>query len=128
MHWKLPVVLTCLVPIVSLADAELKMLDKSERVDATYRIKDGRVRMESAEAGNVSMLYDATTHGITVLDHGERRYMRIDAQTAAAAGAAASDAMRQLEERLASLPPDQREAVRKMMPKMEGTTASVPRV
>ena len=126
MHWKLPVILACLVPIASLADAELTMRDNSDRVDATYRIKDGHVRMESADAGDMSLLYDAATHGITVLDHGEKRYMHIDVQTAAAAGEAASDAMRKLEERLASLPPEQREAVKKLMPQMESTKASLP--
>jgi hypothetical protein len=128
MHGKLPAILACLMPVVTLADAELTMLDKSDRVDATYRVKDGHVRMESGDEGNVSLLYDAATHGITVLDHDDKRYMHLDAQTAAAASEAASDAMRQLEERLANLPPDQREAVRKLVPKVEGMSAKVPDV
>jgi hypothetical protein len=126
MYERLVGILACLMPVATLADAQLTMLDKSDRVDATYRVKDGKVRVESADAGDVSMLYDAATHGFTVLDHGEKRYMRVDAQTAAAAGAAASDAMKAVEERLAALPPEQREALKKMMPKIEGAEATVP--
>jgi hypothetical protein len=122
-------ILACLVPLVPVAayaDAQLTMLDRSDRADSTYRIKDGKVRVESADAGDVSMLYDAATHEFTVLDHGEKRYMHVDAQTAAAAGAAASDAMKAVEEHLAALPPEQREALQKMMPKLGGAQAAVP--
>jgi hypothetical protein len=51
--------------------------------------------------------------------------MHIDAETVANLGAAASSAMTEMEKQLANLPPEQREAIEKMMPAMP-TAPSLP--
>jgi Domain of unknown function (DUF4412) len=123
MNRALPGAAFALLPLVALADAELQMVDQANHVDGTYQIKDGKVRMQSSDSGNVSMIYDSATHGMTVIDHDRKSYMHLDVETAAAAGAAMSDAMAEMEKRLAALPPEQREAMKQYMPKLPGGAA-----
>jgi len=116
------------LPLAALADAQLQMVDKAGSVDGTYQIKGGKVRMESADAGDMTIVYDAATHGTTVLDHGKKQYMRIDAETAASAGAAVSDAMAAIQKQLEALPPEQREAMKEYLPQLPGGTTSIPKI
>jgi hypothetical protein len=116
----------CFLPLVALADARLQMVDSAGNVDSTYQIKGSKVRVESVESPDVALVYDAATHGMTVIDHGKKKYMRIDAETAAQAGAAMSDAMKEMEARLAELPPEQREMAKQFMPKLPGGASKLP--
>jgi Domain of unknown function (DUF4412) len=113
-----------LLPLIALADAKVEMVDKAGQVDGTYQIRNGKVRLQSADSGNTTMIYDSATHGMTVIDHDKKRYMHLDVETAAAAGAAVSDAMAEMEKRLAALPPEQREQMKQFMPKLPGATGA----
>jgi hypothetical protein len=114
----------CLMPLVAFADAQIQMVGRDGKVDGTYQIKGTKVLMESVDSGDNSLVYDAATHGITVIDHARKRYMHLDSQTVAGAGAAVSGAMAELEKQLENLPPEQREAMKQYMPAMPGTTAA----
>jgi hypothetical protein len=114
--------------LAALADAQLQMVDKDGRIDGTYQVKGGKVRMDSVDSGNMSIIYDSASHGMTVLDHGKKNYMRIDAETAATAGAAVSDAMAMLEKQLEGLPPEQREAMKQYLPQLPGGSTSIPKI
>src|SRR6187551_1673511 len=102
-------IVCCLMPLVTFADARIQMVGKDGNVDGTYQIRGTKVLMESVDSGDNSLVYDASNHGITVIDHGKKRYMHLDSQTAATAGAAMSGAMAELEKQLENLPPEQRE-------------------
>ena len=116
-----------LLPLVALGDARFHLVDQANKVDGTYEIRDGKVRIQTSETTGMTMLYDAATHTMTVLDHDKKRYMRMDAETAAAAGAAVSDAMSEVEKQLATLPPEQREAMKQFLPQsVTGATGSLP--
>jgi hypothetical protein len=115
----------CLLPLVAFADAQIQMVAKDGTVDGTYQVRGGKVRIESTDSGNNTLLYDAASHGITVLDHAKKHYMHIDAETVANLGAAASGAMAEMQKQLANLPPEQREAMEKLMPAMP-TAPSLP--
>jgi hypothetical protein len=128
MNRSLLIAVTLALPGACLAEAKLEMLDKTGKVDATYQIKDGKVHVKSVEAPDVAMVYDAATHAMTVIDHGRKSYVRMDAETAAAAGAVMSDAMKEMEKRIATLPPEQQEAMRKLMPQAAGGGTAVPAV
>ena len=112
----------CLMPLLAFADAQIQMVGKDGKVDGTYQIKGTKVLMEAVDSGDNSLVYDASTHGITVIDHGKKRYMHLDSQTVAKAGAAMNGAMAELEKQLANLPPEQREAMKQYMPQMPSTT------
>lgn len=128
MNRMLLLAVTLALPGAALADAKLEMLDATGKVDATYLIRDGKVHVRSAEAPDVAMVYDAATHAMVVIDHGRKSYVRMDAETAAAAGAVMSDAMKELEARIASLPPEQQEAMRKMLPKSATGASAMPAI
>jgi hypothetical protein len=117
-----------LVPLAALADAQLQMVDKNGRVDGTYQVKNGKVRMDSVDSGDMSLVYDSASHATTVLDHGKKSFMRIDAETAATAGAAVSDAMALMEKQLEALPPEQREAMKQYLPQLPGGATSIPKI
>jgi hypothetical protein len=114
-------------PLAAVADAQLQMVDKAGAVDGTYQVKAGKVRIESSDAANVTIVYDASTHAMTMLDHGKKTYMRIDAETAASAGAAVSGAMAAVQKQLEALPPEQREAMKQYLPQLPGGTTSIPK-
>jgi hypothetical protein len=113
------------LPLIAFADAQIQMVGKDGKVDGTYQIKAGKVRIESVDSGNNTLIYEAASHGITVLDHGKKHYMHLDAETVANVGAAASSAMAEMEKQLANLPPEQREAMKQFMPDMP-SAASLP--
>src|SRR5262245_930946 len=70
-----------LLPLVAIGDAQIQMVGKEGKIDGTYQVKAGKVRIESVDSGNNTLIYDAANHGITVLDHAKKHYMHIDAET-----------------------------------------------
>jgi hypothetical protein len=76
--------------------------------------------------GDISVIF--LEDKFLMLDHAEKTYMVLDEAMLERMGAQVSDAMKQMEEQLANLPPEQREMVRQMMSKQMGGMAMQSRV
>lgn len=75
----------------------------------------GKVRLESGASQDGGAIYDAATHSMTILMPDRQAYMVLNQQSAAEMGAQMADAEKKIEARLANLPPEQREMMKKMM-------------
>jgi hypothetical protein len=90
-------------PIVGTV--EIMTLGKSSRVEITS--------VTSSESGG--MIYDASKKEMIALDHDRQEYFVIDEAAMDKMANKVSDAMRQMEEALAAMPPEQRALAEQMM-------------
>jgi hypothetical protein len=77
----------------ALADTHITFVDENGKVSSQIYVKGGKVRMEG-DGGNHVSLYDAASNTATVLLPGEKKYLKLDNQSAAEVGAQ-SDAAQQ---------------------------------
>lgn len=97
------------------ADTKLVYVDEnSGEVRSVIAIKDGMVRMDNKDQQNW-VLYDSSSETITAVDAANRSYSVIDEETMQQISKQVSDAMAKMEEQLANVPAEQREAMKKMM-------------
>lgn len=75
----------------------------------------GHGRIRSDADAQTSVLFDAAGGHMTVIDHGQREYTRIGRAEMEQMGAALGQAMAQMEQALANVPPEMREQMRGMM-------------
>ncbi|HET7650316.1 MAG TPA: DUF4412 domain-containing protein [Gammaproteobacteria bacterium] len=87
---------------------------QGNRASQLYVLGD-KVRLESGASQDGGAIYDAATHTMTILMPDRQAYMVLNQQSAAEMGAQMADAEKQIEARLANLPPEQREMMKKMM-------------
>lgn len=73
-----------------------------------------------SEQGEHSMLYRNDEDAMYVIDHKRRQYTRMGAAEIEQLGATVRDAMAQMEQALANVPPAQRQMVEQMMAKQRG--------
>ncbi|MDX1609734.1 MAG: DUF4412 domain-containing protein [Halofilum sp. (in: g-proteobacteria)] len=100
------------------ADTRLEFSDESGL--STFSIQGNRIRMDN-EDGTYT-LFDAGSRELTVVEPGEQRFYRMDAETMKQQGQRISEQMQQMreqmEQQLQSLPEEQREMMRQQMEQM----------
>lgn len=97
------------------ADTKLVYVDeKSGDIRSIIAIKDGMVRMENEDEQSW-VLYKGGSETLTVVNDADRSYAVIDRETMQRISKQINDAMKKMEEQLAAVPAEQREAMKKMM-------------
>lgn len=86
--------------------------------DSIY-IKDGKMRVESGMDESY-MIFDSSARTITAVEPSQRSYTVMTEDDLRSMGDAMKQAMRQMEQQLANLPPEQREQMRRMMEQQMG--------
>lgn len=99
----------------AMADAHLMMSDNGE--EATSSISVSGKMVAFGEDGRAAMIYNAGTEEFTMLNHDQKGYVVVDKAAMKEVRGEMDAMMKQMEEQLASLPPEQREAMMAMMPK-----------
>lgn len=115
--------ITLLLAAVATAGADTTIKTSSSfggqtSTDTVY-IKDGKMRVDSGREGGF-MIFDSNAGTITAVHSSEQSYTVMTEENLRAMGDAVSQAMRQMEQQLAQLPPQQREQVRRMMEQQMG--------
>ncbi len=106
-----------LMPALAQADARIEMsTDKAEGGTLVMQVKDGKTRWEQDGDARGSVLYDAATKTLTVLNHGDKTYMKLDKAAVQGVSEQMKAAMKQMEAQMANMPPEQREMIMKRMP------------
>src|SRR5688572_29132911 len=99
---------------VELVDHEIKA-DKTTLAQKIY-VQDGNGRFEDAQ-GNTTLIKNGTFY---IIDDTDKSYIMFDKATMEQLARKISDAMEQMKEKLAQLPPEQRAQIEQMMPGMAG--------
>lgn len=84
----------------ALADTHISFVDDKGNVSTQMYVKDGKVRVESHGGDSIS-LYDSASNTATVLLPGQRKYLRLDNQSAAEVGADADAAQQKIQAAMA---------------------------
>ena len=79
----------------ALADTHVTFVDDKGNVATQMYVKDGKVRMEG-EGGTAISLYDAATNTATILLPGQKKYLKLDSDSAAQVGAQANEAQQRI--------------------------------
>lgn len=80
----------------ALADTHVTFVDDKGKVSSQIYVKNGKVRMEG-DGGNAVSLYDAATNTATVLLPGQKKYMKLDDESAAQVGAQSDQAQQRIQ-------------------------------
>ncbi len=100
---------------VALADTRITMTDNADEPTlSTINIKGGKVVVESD--GEVMGIFDVATNSFTQVDHKNKSYMVMDKAAMDGVADQMSGMMKQFEEQMANVPPEQREAMMQMIP------------
>jgi hypothetical protein len=92
------------------------------------KVDGNRMRADSGGKDSTTMIFLGDTDEMYVIDHKEKSYMVMDRETVESLGNQMSAAMKQMEEALKDVPPEQRAMMERMMKgKMKGMPASKPR-
>lgn len=124
-----PLILTlaCALPLDSaFADARINYRSTEGGGAQMQGVLIGHGKVRSDNGSENSVIFDAETGAMIVLDHGKRQYTRLGQAEMTQMTAALNSAMRQMEQALANVPPEMREQMRGMMggavPGMGGET------
>lgn len=113
--------LACAVLAMATASADVTVTTVSEKDgspwSATY-VAGGKVRTENFKGDAAYVLWQTGGNSMTSVFPARKSYMVMDAATVAAQAKQATDAMKQVEQQLAALPPQMREMMKKQMPNM----------
>jgi|GEM_PF-803625 len=113
--------LICLTSQLALAGTQLLMSNQQASDAATtteIAIQNGKLRLEDSDSNKRDrqlMIYDSATDSMMVINHNEKSYTIIDANTMNQIQQEMAQVKKQMEEQLANLPPEQRAMVEKMM-------------
>ncbi len=100
------------------ADTRVEMANEDGAHSVVYKIKDGKVRFEqSTDPGNIG-LFNTNDGSMLMLDAHSKQYFKLDKQAADEMAGAMSEAMAEMKKRMAQLPPEQAEQMRRFMPNM----------
>jgi len=80
----------------ALADTHVTFVDDKGNVATQMYVKNGKVRMEG-EGGTAISLYDAATNTATILLPGQKKYLKLDSESAAQVGAQAGEAQQRIQ-------------------------------
>jgi hypothetical protein len=108
---------------------EVEDISGGGEVEVTEMKVDGnRMRTDSGGKDNVTMIFLGATDEMYIVNHDDKSYMVMDRETVENLANQMSAAMKQMEEALKNVPPEQREMVERMMKgKMQGMPSSEPR-
>ena len=115
-----------LVPAAVLADASI-LLDSADG-ETAIQVRAGQVRISESENPSTVMLFDSSDRSLVLMDTGRRTYTRVNEASAREIRSQLDAAIREAEEQIKALPPQQQEMMRSMMGEMLEYGASVPRV
>jgi hypothetical protein len=107
--------LTLAVPAAALADARINYRATEGGGAAMQSMLVGQGKIRSDTDSNTSVIFDTGAGAMIVLDHRRREYTRIGRAEMEQMSAALSQAMRQMEQALANVPPEMREQMKGMM-------------
>lgn len=97
-----------------LADTTLTYTDQANKSTMRYYIAAGQVRMEDSE-NDTTMLYQAATDTLTIINTEEREYSVLDPAARAELKKKMSAAMAEMKAKLADMPPEARQMMQGMM-------------
>ena len=101
------------------ADVTLVMEERNDGV-STISVRGNRVSISRGDDAAASILYHGDTRTLYAIDHANKLYTALDPQAMQRMGdamnSAMGDAMKQMQARMAALPPEQREAMLAHMP------------
>ena len=80
----------------ALADTHITFVDEKGNVSSQIFVKGGKVRMEG-DGGNHVSIYDAASNTATMLLPGEKKYLKLDNESAAQVGAQADAAQQRIQ-------------------------------
>src|SRR3972149_3617041 len=104
---------------------EVEDLAAGGKVEITeMKIEGNRMRTDSGGEDPTSMIFLGDTDEMYVIDHGEKTYLLVDRQTMEAMANQMNEAMKQMEQALANVPPEQREMMERMMKERMGSMPS----
>lgn len=115
---------SCVLAAPSYADAILEFqtteFDQGQPIVGTVQIsssgKDARLEIISVTSGEAGgMIFHGEQNEMIILDHAQGNYMVIDQARMNAMATQVSDAMTQMQEALAAMPPEQRAMAQQMM-------------
>lgn len=113
--------LACALLAAATASADVTVTTVSEKDgspwSATY-VAGGKVRTENFKGDAAYVLWQTGGSSMTTVIPSRKSYLVMDAATVSAQAKQAADAMKQVEQQLASLPPQMREMMKKNMPNM----------
>ncbi|MFK8014377.1 MAG: DUF4412 domain-containing protein [Gammaproteobacteria bacterium] len=101
----------------AIADTELTMAQSDGGDDASttvISVQKGKVAF--SEDGIVQSIYDSANGAFTQIDHAGKGYMVMDSESMGQMADQVSDMVKQFEAQMANMPPEQREAMMKMIP------------
>lgn len=115
-----------LAPCGALADASI-LLDSADG-ETAIKVREGQVRISESENPSTVMLFDASDRSLVLMDTGRRTYTRVNEASAREIRAQLDAAIKEAEEQIKALPPQQQEMMRSMMGELLDYGAGVPRV
>jgi hypothetical protein len=115
-----------LTPAAVLADASI-LLDSADG-ETAIKVRQGHVRISESENPSTVMLFDSSDRSLVLIDTGRRTYTRVNEASAREIRSQLDAAIKEAEEQIKALPPQQQEMMRSMMGELLDYGASVPRV
>ena len=108
---------------------EVEDIAAGGKVEITEMKVDGnRMRTDSRGKNAMTMIFLGATDEMYMIDHNDKSYIVMDRETVERLANQMGAAMKQMEEALKNVPPEQREMVERMMKgKMKGMPSSTPR-
>ena len=108
---------------------EVEDVASGGEVEVTEMKVDGnRMRTDSGGKNSMTMIFLGATDEMYIVDHKDKSYIVMDRETLERLANQMSAAMKQMEEAMKNVPPEQREMMERMMKgKMKGMPSSTPR-
>ena len=120
MKYPAAFIIAALICFDASADVQMTMAEKdleTARGSKTQiSVRNGKVLFQESGNGDFSAIFNSADGSLTQIDHASRSYMVVDKQTMKDSMSQISEMMKQVEEQLANLPKEQREAMMKAMP------------
>jgi hypothetical protein len=113
-------------PLAAQSDASI-VLDSPEG-ETLIKVRDGHVRISESQDASTVMVFNAPDNTLVLLDASRRTYTRIDEDSARAIRGQLEAAIKEAEEQIQALPPQQQEMMRSMMADLLNYGDKVPRV
>lgn len=116
MNLRPPVlVLSLCLPATALADAKINYRSIEGDGGSMQSLLIGQGHIRSDADVSTSVIFDTAGRTMTVIDHGRREYTKIGQAEMQQMNAALGQAMQQMEQALANVPPEMREQMKGMM-------------
>lgn len=101
--------------VYDMAQTEFKGGKPGESVATEIKVEGSKIKMSGLGDENSEFIYDGTQQAMLILDHKRKSFMQLDKQTIDQIASQLGEAMKQMEEQMAAMPPAQRAMMEKMM-------------